>query len=232
MSGHYSKIYASKAPKYDKLVSREDFQGHILPALEGIRPLAGLDVIEFGAGTGRLTRMLAPLVKSIRAFDISQHMLDTAAERLAPLEKNWELAVGDNRNLPVDDHVADLSISGWSLSYFIGLEEWREEIGSALNEMLRVVKPGGTVIVIETLGTGNETPAPPNEGLAAYYRVMESEYGFDTTWIRTDYKFDSLEEADDLTRFFFGDELANRVVRENLVILPECTGIWWKYTSA
>jgi hypothetical protein len=27
-------------------------------------------------------------------------------------------------------------------------------------------------------------------------------------------------------RFFFGDTLADRVVRERLVILPECTGVW------
>jgi hypothetical protein len=31
-----------------------------------------------------------------------------------------------------------------------------------------------------------------------------------------------------LTRFFFGDALADRVRRENLVSLPESTGIWWR----
>jgi len=34
-----------------------------------------LDVVEFGAGTGRITRLLAPEVQSIRAFDASEHML-------------------------------------------------------------------------------------------------------------------------------------------------------------
>jgi len=37
---------------------------------------------------------------------------------------------------------------------------------------------------------------------------------------------ESLDEADRLTRFFFGDELADRVRRENWLILPEDTGIW------
>jgi hypothetical protein len=35
-------------------------------------------------------------------------------------------------------------------------------------------------------------------------------------------------EAEELTRFFFGDELANRIKNEGLLIVPECTGIWWK----
>jgi len=45
--------------------------------------------------------------------------------------------------------------------------------------------------------------------------------------IRTDYRFASLPGAGDLTRFFFGDGLADRVASEALVVLSECTGIWW-----
>jgi len=50
---------------------------------------------------------------------------------------------------------------------------------------------------------------------------------FSRVRIRTDYRFASLPEAEDLTRFFFGDGLADRVADEALVVLPECTGIWW-----
>lgn len=35
------------------------------------------------------------------------------------------------------------------------------------------------------------------------------------------------EEVEKLTRFFFGDELSDRVVKESLIQLPECAGIWW-----
>ena len=62
---------------------------------------------------------------------------------------------------------------------------------------------------------------------AAYYAWLEKEQGFRSTWIRTDYQFESLDEAKALTAFFFGDELANDVVKHNWVILPECTGVWW-----
>ena len=53
-------------------------------------------------------------------------------------------------------------------------------------------------------------------------------HGFNATWIRTDYEFASVPEAEELTRFFFGDALADRIEREQLLILPECTGLWWK----
>jgi ubiquinone/menaquinone biosynthesis C-methylase UbiE len=226
----YQEIYNSQAGKYDLFASREDYQGNVLRALNRVRPFDGLDVIELGAGTARLTCMIAPLVKAVLAVDVSPHMLDVA---IAKLDKtglqNWTVAVADNRALPVVDQVADLSLAGWSLGHFTSWypEHWRDEIERALAQMKRVLRPGGTAIIVETLGTGWEEPHPPTEALAAYYALLEGEHGFSRIWIRTDYRFASLSEAEDLTRFFF-DDLADQVVTEELVVLPECTGIWYR----
>lgn len=230
MSDHFQAIYAHHADQYDRLVSREDYQGNILRALKAIRPLDALEVVEMGAGTGRLTRLLGPLVKSVRAYDASQHMLDMAAMRLNALAlANCELKVSDHRSLPAQSASADLAIEGWSFGHlawwFAG--SWREEIGKALSEMKRVLRPGGTAIIMETLGTGTEAPQAPTPYLADFYSWLETKHGFASTWIRTDYQFESLKEAEELTRFFFGAELADRVAREELIMLPECTGIWW-----
>jgi len=225
----YHEIYAQHADRYERLVSREDYQGRILPALREIRPLEGLEVVELGAGTGRLSCLLAPVVKSLLLLDASSHMLDLAASKLTRMGvANWQVQVADNRCLLVADDTADLAISGWSLGYLVGEypETWREELGAALREMRRVLRPGGTIAILETLGTGHETPHPPTEGLAAYYAFLQ-EQGFASTWIRTDYQFVSLDEAEALIRFFFGDELAAQVLENQWVILPECTGIWW-----
>lgn len=226
----FERIYASQAWEYDALVTREDYQQNIMRALRAIRPLDGLDVVELGAGTGRLTCMLAPAVGAVRAFDASAHMLSVAVARLSASRlRNWQIAVADNRALPVARRSADIAIAGWSFGHATDWHAgaWRDEIGRALAEMKRVLRPGGSAIILETLGTGRETPQPPNDALAAYYAWLEEEHGFASTWIRTDYRFESVAEAEALTRFFFGAPLAARVAREQLVVLPECTGVWW-----
>ena len=226
----FKHIYSHQAELYEALVAREDYQGNILRALQEIRSLDGIEAIELGAGTGRLTCLLAPRVKSIQAFDNSRHMLDVAVAKLrAGGWHNWQADVADNRALPVNDEIADLSIAGWSLGHSVGWypDSWRGEIEKAVAQMKRVLKPGGTAVILETLGTGRETPQAPTTGLADYYAFLENNLGFGAKWIRTDYRFESLAQADSLTRFFFGDELADRVVQKASVMLPECTGIWW-----
>ncbi len=222
-------IYNQNADRYEQLVAREDYQRNILPALQSLCLLEGTNVVELGAGTARLTRLLAPFVRSILALDASPHMLGKAVKllRLGGW-RNWQAAIADHRRLPARSRSADLVISGWSICYLVvwGGENWRLGLAQCLSEMERLLRPGGTIILLETLGTGCELPKPP-DSLKEYYAFLE-ETGFASTWIRTDYKFQSLAEAQRLAGFFFGDEMARQVAAKNWVILPECTGLWWK----
>lgn len=223
------EIYQKHADKYDLLVMREDYQKNILAALRTIHPLQNAEVVEFGAGTGRMTGIVAPYVKSILATDISEHMLAVADEKLTPQYPHLRLAVADNRQMPIKTASADITIAGWSFGHATVWyqDRWREEISQAVAEMKRVLRPGGVAIILETLGTGRETPNPPTDILADYYNWMENEQRFSHTWIRTDYQFESPEEADFLVRFFFGNDFADAVMKDKRVTLPECTGIWW-----
>lgn len=227
----YRYIYRHQAPEYEQLVAREDYQGHILPALERIRPLAGLDVVEFGAGTGRMTALLRPVVRSILFCDESAHMLAIAAAKLKPDGFSLAAAVAENRYLPAAGNRFDLAIAGWTFSNLMSRypETWPEEVALVVGEMKRLLRPGGTAVIIETLGTGETTPRPPTDYLAAYYRILEDNYGFAATWIRTDYRFESAAEAEASLTFFFGPQVIERLDRQTLT-LPECTGIWWLHT--
>ncbi len=221
------EIYAAQAARYDRLVSCEDYQGNILPAVRSLAALDGADVVEPGAGTGRLTGLLAPWVRGIRAFDLSPHMLGIARCKLAQTGlRNWQVAVADHRHLPVPAASTDLVVAGWSVCYLAVdyPQTWRRELERGLAEMRRVLRPGGSILLLETLGTGFETPHAP-EPLRAYFAFLEA-WGFESTWIRTDYRFTSLDEAEALARFFFGDALARQVVENGWVVLPECTGLW------
>ena len=226
----FKAIYSSQSEDYDLLVSREDYQKNIDRALQDIRPFEGLAVADMGSGTGRVTRILAPFARRILAMDISAHMLSRARDNFLRMPfHNWDLAQADNLNLPIQDHSFDIAISGWSLGHLTGWypDSWLRLIDQCLSEKKRILRPGGTIIVIETLGTGRETPQPPTEDLAAYYSHLEKDLGFSARSIRTDYRFQSVSEAVESCRFFFGEELAQEVASRNSPFLPECTGIWW-----
>jgi ubiquinone/menaquinone biosynthesis C-methylase UbiE len=223
------EVYEAHADQYERLIQREDYQGNILSAIESYCPLDGIDVVELGAGTGRLTRLLAPYVQSIKAFDTSPHMLEVAEKSLHEMGvTNWETGVADHRQVPVPDSSADLIISGWSFCYLAvwGGKKWKPALQDGLREIERILRPDGMVLIIESLGTGKEKPRPP-EHLETYFDWL-TESGFERGWTRTDYRFESLEEAVELSTFFFGEEMGQKVREKQWQILPECTGFWWK----
>lgn len=223
------EIYKTEGDKYEALIAREDYQGNILKTLREITPLENRVVYDLGAGTGRLAGLLAPHVKQVRAFDISEEMLRVCREKfIASGLSNWQVDVADHRQLPVDDLSADLVVSGWSLSYLAvwNPDTWKAELEKWMGEMKRVLRAGSFIVLYESLGTGNESPIKL-EHLNQFYPWLD-EVGFQNKWIRTDYKFASLDEAEFLSRFFFGDELGDKVRQNKWEILPECTGVWWK----
>lgn len=222
-------VYAQHGNEYEALVAREDYQGNILRALEEITSLEDRVVLDLGAGTGRLACLLAPRVARVYALDVAEDMLRVCHEKLTATGLvNWQVDIADHRSLPVMDHAADLAVSGWSVSYLAvwNPDSWRDELEKWLAEMRRVLKAGSYIVLFESLGTGNESPIKL-EHLADFYPWLD-EAGFQNKWIRTDYKFESLDEAEYLSGFFFGDELGDKVKKNRWVILPECTGVWWK----
>lgn len=189
-----------------------------------------LDIVECGAGTGGLTVFLAKIAKSVMAFDIIKNMLQFAEKKIKRLNlSNCSLQIADNRSLPIKDKSADVVIEAWSFlqmaSWNFGT--WRDTIQNTINEMKRVLKDFGNIILIETLGTAKELPSVPAP-YADFYKYLEEVFGFKKTWVRTDYRFNSVKEAANLMTFFFGKEIGEEVKLRNSNIVPECTGIWWR----
>lgn len=223
------EIYRRSADRYHALVDREDYEGNLLPAILSIDPLTGKDVLELGAGTARISGLIAPIAKRLVATDISHHMLTYGKGRLEALFlANWHLGLASHRALPLASRTADVILAGWSFCYAAldAGEGWQPALEEALSEVWRVMRPGGVLILIESLGTGFELPNRPDV-LVEYLAYLEA-HGFESTWVRTDYCFASKTEAKDLTRFFFGEAHMPMWETKAGVIVPECTGLWWK----
>jgi ubiquinone/menaquinone biosynthesis C-methylase UbiE len=156
-------------------------------------------------------------------------MLEVARRQLASV-RSCTLQLGVAQALPVTSGWADVAIAGWVFGHFRYWmpDAWREHVGRALAEMKRALKPDGTMIVIETLGTGSTEPAPPSPELAEFYGWLERDHGFVRRAIRTDYMFPSVARAAEVTGFFFGEDFARRASAEHWTRIPECTGIWSK----
>ncbi|GIO96102.1 hypothetical protein J14TS5_11880 [Paenibacillus lautus] len=223
------EIYGKQAEAYESMVSRQPDLSEII---HGIRPYVGLDVLDLGAGSGRLSMLLARDARSLICTDISEPMLNILDDKLSEANdsRNWTTVVADHRSLPIDSSSVDLIVSGWSISYLADSshEQWSDHLGLVMDELQRVLRPGGTILILETMGTGTETPNPP-DFLTGYYAQLEHRYGFSYQWIRTDYVFDTVEAALQNTGFFFGEELTDKIQANQWSTVPECAGIWWKH---
>jgi len=68
---------------------------------------------------------------------------------------NVDFLSGSYNYISLLDGSVDIVIEGWSFAYLYTLVQpnWKIGIDSAFSEIQRIVKPGGIIILIETLGT-------------------------------------------------------------------------------
>jgi len=222
------EVYQAYADQYERLILSEDYQGNIPKEISKIRDPKGLDIVELGAGTGRLTRDLVKEAKHVFASDASLHMLAKASKILANQgAENLMISVSDMRRSPYPSASADMVIAGWSFCYLAvwGGDQWQHEVDLGIDEAMRLLKLGGTIILIESFGTGAENPKPPPH--LDNYLAYLTEKGFQSDWFRTDYRFSSVKEADEISSFFFGPDMSKKIRQNQWTILPECTAIFW-----
>ena len=221
-------IYRRHRAEYDRLVNAEDHEGHLPAFLRSILDWRGKTVLEGGLGTGRVTETFIESVRRVVGCDREVHMLEAARERLARFADKLELRVADNFGLPLLTEKADVFIEGWSWGHAaVDGPGDIEAIAEALFAQVRKnLVPGGSVVLIETLGTNSPSPAAPHPRLAEFYQVLQSRFGLRQTAISTDYRFPSVAEAAEVLGFFFGDAMAQAVRANDSAIIPEWTGVW------
>jgi len=228
----FNEIYNSQATSYHDLITHEDVDSNLLPALEGITPFKGKRLLDLGTGTGRIPLLVKHPTTRITGIDLHWDMLREHKTQQEKGKEAWDLLQADFRFLPFQNNLFDIITAGWSISAIISGEKkyWQNQIGFVLKEIQRTIKPGGAIIIIETMSTASLTPAPPHEDLRTYYLWLEDTWGFTREIIQTDYQFENLDQAVTAINFFFGPEMAAKVKENQWVRVPEWTGIWSKTT--
>ncbi len=212
------------------MIAVEDIDGNLLPAMQRVTSLRDKRILDIGSGTGRMPVLLKDESKNVIGLELSKAMLQEQCRQRSHVGGSWGLVQGDMRALPFLTHSIEVVVAGWSIGHFCSWyeEDWKGQIGAVLEEMHRVIAPGGALIILETMTTGSLTPAPPTTKLGRYYEWLEQHWKFQKEVIRTDYQFSHVEQAVEYTEFFFGPELAEKIKENQWSRLPEWTGVWGK----
>lgn len=104
------------------------------------RAVCGLqgNVLDVACGTGDMALLLAERGATVTGVDISEEMLDIARFKV----QGSRLMVADAEHLPFEDNSFDAVTCAFGVRNFVHLEQ-------GLSEMLRVIKPGGVMVILE-----------------------------------------------------------------------------------
>ena len=105
------------------------------------------DVLEVAVGTG-LNLDKYPTDVRLTGIDLSEQMLDIARDRARELGCTVELRQGDAHALPFDDASFDTVVCTFGLCAI-------PDIDAALDEMTRVVRPGGKLILVDHVASSS-----------------------------------------------------------------------------
>ena len=181
-------------------------------------------ILDIATGTGDLAINLAEInATKIVGLDISSGMLDIGKEKIKKknLESKIEMILGDSENMPFEDNSFDAITVAFGVRNFENLE-------NGLKEILRVLKPSGTFVILET---SMPDKTPYKQGYNLYTKNVLPLIGKLFSKDRSAYKY----LCESASMFPYGEAL-NNILRKigfiNVKDFPQTFGVATIYTSS
>lgn len=143
------------AQMFDNISKKYDFLNHFLSmgidiqwrkkVLKIVKKTNPELILDIATGTGDLAILLAKThPKKIIGLDLSNGMLEVGRKKVTEkgLSSLIEMVQGDSENLPFDSNYFDVVTVAFGVRNF-------ENLNKGLAEIYRVLKPGGTFVVLE-----------------------------------------------------------------------------------
>ena len=181
-------------------------------------------ILDIATGTGDLAMNLNRTgAKQIIGLDISPGMLAVGKEKVTEkkLDQTIEMVLGDSENLPFEDNTFDAITVAFGVRNFENLEK-------GLTEINRVLKPGGTFVVLET---SVPTKFPFKQGYQLYSRYILPTIGKLFSKDKVAYKYLSESAA----VFPFGEAFNNILKKTGFIRVenkPQTLGVATIYVAS
>lgn len=143
-----AKMFDHISPRYDllnHLLSLGIDRGWRKKAISLLKPDKPQVILDVATGTGDFAiQALSLQPQEIIGLDISEGMLGKGREKIKRLKKDHiiRMITGDSENLPFPENKFDAITVAFGVRNF-------EDLQRGLSEMYRVLKPGGTVVILE-----------------------------------------------------------------------------------
>lgn len=181
-------------------------------------------VLDIATGTGDLAIALIETgAKEIVGLDISPGMLEIGKEKVEgqKLNKTISMVIGDSENLDYQDNFFDVVTVSFGVRNF-------ENLDKGLQEINRVLKPGGKFLVLET---SVPTKFPFKQGYQLYTRFILPTIG--KVFSKDKVAYNYLSESASV--FPYGEEF-NNILRKNGFIevehRPQTLGVATIYVAS
>ncbi len=181
-------------------------------------------ILDVATGTGDLAISLAKTkAKSIIGLDISDGMLEVGRKKIVKKDLNStiEMVLGDSENLPFESNSFDAITVAFGVRNF-------EQLDKGLSEILRVLKPKGIFVILET---SVPTKTPFKQGYNLYTKYILPLIGRLFSKDRSAYSY--LSESASL--FPFGEALNNILKEIGFIDVkdhPQTFGVATIYTAS